>query len=77
MFIYKPTLYIPFKDIESVSFDRVGGAVGVTRTFDLRVLLRSLDGDVRREYIFAQVCVLASRAPPPLEGLGPLLRPAP
>ncbi|EWM23164.1 fact complex subunit ssrp1 [Nannochloropsis gaditana] len=55
MFIYKPTLYIPFKDIESVSFDRVGGAVGVTRTFDLRVLLRPLDGDVRREYIFAQI----------------------
>lgn len=28
IFIYKPTLYIPFKDIETVTFDRVGGAVG-------------------------------------------------
>ena len=28
MFIYKPTLYIPYKDIETVTFDRVGGSVG-------------------------------------------------
>ncbi|GAB5035313.1 fact complex subunit ssrp1 [Nannochloropsis oceanica] len=55
MFIYKPTLYIPFKDIESVAFDRVGGAVGVTRSFDLKITMKPLDGDVRREYVFAQI----------------------
>ena len=55
MFIYKPTLYIPFKDIETVAFDRVGGAVGVTRSFDLKITMKPLDGDTRREYVFAQI----------------------
>lgn len=32
IFIYKPTLYIPFKDIETVAFDRVGGAVGAYKS---------------------------------------------
>lgn len=40
IFIYKPTLYIPFKDIETVAFDRVGGAVGASVLSSCYMLLR-------------------------------------
>ncbi|TIA87480.1 hypothetical protein E3P99_03137 [Wallemia hederae] len=40
-FVTKQPIYIPFNDIQSAQFSRVGGAISSSRTFDLRVVQRS------------------------------------
>ncbi|TIA71594.1 hypothetical protein E3P77_02172 [Wallemia ichthyophaga] len=41
LFMTKQPIYIPFNDIQSAQFSRVGGAISSSRTFDLRVVQRS------------------------------------
>lgn len=45
LFIPKPTVYIPFTEVASVTFSRVGGSVSASRTFDMTIVLRSGAGE--------------------------------
>ncbi|KAG7195824.1 FACT complex subunit [Scheffersomyces spartinae] len=40
LFVTKPTIYIPFSEISTVTMSRTGGGVGASRTFDLEISLR-------------------------------------
>lgn len=40
IFITKPTVYIPFSEISTVTMSRTGGGVSASRTFDLEISLR-------------------------------------
>ncbi|TIB84658.1 SSrecog-domain-containing protein [Wallemia mellicola] len=40
-FVTKQPIYIPFSDIQSAQFARVGGAISSSRTFDLRIVQKS------------------------------------
>ncbi|AMD22080.1 HGL260Cp [Eremothecium sinecaudum] len=44
MFLTKPTLYIPFQDVNTVNISRAGQATTSSRTFDLEIVLRSNKG---------------------------------
>lgn len=37
LFVTKPTVYIPFSEISSISMSRAGGGVAASRTFDLEI----------------------------------------
>ncbi|CUM66225.1 uncharacterized protein PRCAT00003885001 [Priceomyces carsonii] len=40
LFVTKPTIYIPFSEISSITMSRTGGGVSASRTFDLEINLR-------------------------------------
>lgn len=40
LFVTKPTLYIPFSEISTVTMSRTGGGVSASRTFDLEISVR-------------------------------------
>lgn len=40
LFVTKPTVYIPFSEISSITMSRTGGGVSASRTFDLEISLR-------------------------------------
>lgn len=45
LFVPKPTVYIPYSEVSSVKFSRVGGSVSSSRTFDMTIVLRSGAGE--------------------------------
>ncbi|CAN0192476.1 unnamed protein product [Ascophyllum nodosum] len=57
IFIHKPTCIIGFDEIESVEFQRYGGAqgAGVTRNFDLCVAPKSVAGETTKPYVFSGI----------------------
>eukprot|EP00903_Cladosiphon_okamuranus_P016677 g15378.t1 len=57
IFIHKPTCIIGFDEIESVEFQRYGGAqgAGVTRNFDLCVAPKSVAGETAKPYVFSGI----------------------
>lgn len=40
LFVTKPTVYIPFSEVSSITMSRTGGGVSASRTFDLEINLR-------------------------------------
>lgn len=40
LFVTKPTIYIPFSEVSSITMSRAGGGVSASRTFDLDISLR-------------------------------------
>ncbi|CAM9671553.1 unnamed protein product, partial [Laminaria digitata] len=57
IFIHKPTCIIGFDEIDSVEFQRYGGAqgAGVTRNFDLCVAPKSVGGETTKPYVFSGI----------------------
>lgn len=45
MFVPKPSTYIQFDNVASITMSRVGGAVSASRTFDISILLKGGQGE--------------------------------
>ena len=51
IFIHKPTIFIKYRDIASIEFQRYDGSNGRSHTFDLCVSCRSIGGEAPREWV--------------------------
>jgi structure-specific recognition protein 1 len=55
IFIHKPTIFIKYKDILTIEFQRYDGQMGRSHTFDLCVSCRSVGGEAPREWTFSSI----------------------
>lgn len=55
LFVTKPTLYIPFSEISSVTMSRTGSGVSASRTFDLEIHLRGQASGPNLSHTFGSI----------------------
>ncbi|PRT54005.1 FACT complex subunit POB3 [Wickerhamiella sorbophila] len=54
VFVSKSPVYIPFSEIATIQFSRVGGTVSSSRTFDMTITLRGTAGDHQFSNIYRE-----------------------